>query len=178
VNQIARDGGKVLFVGTKPSLHQLVVKTATENNAFYSIHWLGGTITNKERVLRRTVGYDPDKVSQSLLPQETKDILEKDGLLEESMGFLEKQPYVHEPDLLILLDYPNTKWACMEANKAEIPVVAICDSDCDAGAVQYPIPANDDSMTGVELIAGVLGRACREGYAHFHANEKKNSRDY
>lgn len=173
VNQIARDGGKVLFVGTKPSLHKLVVDTAIKNNAFYCIHWIGGLITNKNRVLRRTVGYDPDKVSQSLLPQSTRDELKKDGELEEAVEFLDSQPFVHEPDLLVLLDYPNTKWAVMEANKTEIPIVAICDSNCDADAIQYPIPANDDSLTGVELIARVLGKAAKDGYETFRIKENR-----
>lgn len=56
VFEIARRGGNVLFVGTRPMLHELVIRTATANNAFYSTNWVGGTITNKERVLRRSVG--------------------------------------------------------------------------------------------------------------------------
>ena len=56
IYEIARQGGNVLFVGTRPMLHHLVIKTASENHAFFATNWVGGTITNKERVLRRSVG--------------------------------------------------------------------------------------------------------------------------
>jgi small subunit ribosomal protein S2 len=92
--EVAKQGGNIVFVGTKPKLHKLVVETSIQNNCFYIIHWMGGMLTNKERVLRRSVGYDPDKVSNT----------QEDG------EFIHEQPYVHTPDLLILLDYPNTKW--------------------------------------------------------------------
>jgi small subunit ribosomal protein S2 len=73
------------------------------------------------------------------------------------------QPEVHTPDLLIIFDMPNNLSAIREANAASIPVIAICDTDCDPRLVQYPIPANDDSVSGVGLIAGVLGLAAKEG---------------
>ncbi|KAJ3308167.1 37S ribosomal protein, mitochondrial [Boothiomyces sp. JEL0838] len=173
--ETAAEGGNIVFVGTKPSLHKLTVNAAQQNNAFFIIHWIGGLITNKERILRRSVGYDPDKVSQSLLPQSTLDNLEEDGELEDVKNLLKKQPFVHKPDLIVLLDYANNKWAAHEANLANIPVVAICDTDCDPTGVSYPIPANDDSVAGVGLIAGVLGKACREGHERWMQElEKQN----
>lgn len=54
--EIASRGGNVLFVGTRPILHDLVIDVATKNNAFFCTHWVGGLFTNKERVLRRSVG--------------------------------------------------------------------------------------------------------------------------
>ena len=56
IYEVSRAGGNVLFVGTRPMLHELVVRIATENHAFFCTNWIGGTITNKERVLRRSVG--------------------------------------------------------------------------------------------------------------------------
>jgi small subunit ribosomal protein S2 len=67
------------------------------------------------------------------------------------------------PNLIILLDYPNNHACVREANQFHIPVIAICDTDCDPNKVQYPIPANDDSETGVELIADILAQAARSG---------------
>jgi small subunit ribosomal protein S2 len=163
--EVARQGGNIVFVGTKPSLHKLVVDVAQDSHAYFIIHWLGGLMTNKERVLRRSVGYDPDKVSQSLSSQSLTQLQEEDQ--EEIKKMLDKQPFVHTPDLLILLDYPNTTWAVHEANFSKVPVIALCDTDCDPARVQYPIPGNDDSMTGVELIARVLGRASKDGHAQY-----------
>jgi small subunit ribosomal protein S2 len=67
-------------------------------------------------------------------------------------------------DLVVMLDYCNTKWAVRECNQMGIPVVAICDSDCDPSKVQYPIPANDDNLACVSLIAQTLATAAKEGY--------------
>ncbi len=69
------------------------------------------------------------------------------------------------PDVLVVFDYPNNEKAINEANKANIPVVAICDTDCDPSQVTYPIPANDDAFASVELIARVLSLAASEGRA-------------
>ncbi|KAI8898753.1 ribosomal protein S2, flavodoxin-like domain-containing protein [Globomyces pollinis-pini] len=170
VKEVAAEGGNVLFVGTKPSLHKLMVTTAKENNAFFSIHWTGGLMTNKERVLRRSVGYDPDKVTQNMLPQSQN--TEND---EDEIEIPDKQPYVHKPDLLVLFDYPNTIWAVREAQLAKIPVIAICDTDCDPSQVQYPIPANDDSLAGLRLIAGVLGKAHLDGIKQYESRQKLDS---
>jgi small subunit ribosomal protein S2 len=164
VYNVASQGGNIVFVGTKPSLHKLVVDVATNSNQYYITHWLGGLMTNKERVLRRSVGYDPDKVSQSL-SSVNLELDEQDR--NEVVKMLDKQPFVHKPDLLVLLDYPNTQWAVHEANYSKIPVIALCDTDCDPARVQYPIPGNDDSFSGVELIARVLGRASKQGHLEF-----------
>ena len=56
VKEVARNGGNVLFVGTRPALHGIVISVAKENDAYFCTHWVGGLLTNKERVLRRSVG--------------------------------------------------------------------------------------------------------------------------
>lgn len=72
------------------------------------------------------------------------------------------------PDLLVVLDYPNNVKAVNEAVKANIPVVAICDSDCDPSKITYPIPGNDDAFASVELVARVLSLAASEGRIRRH----------
>lgn len=67
------------------------------------------------------------------------------------------------PDMLVVLDYPNNEKAVSEANKVNIPVVAICDTDCDPARVTYAIPANDDAYASVEMIARVLSLAAAQG---------------
>ncbi|KAI8589759.1 ribosomal protein S2, flavodoxin-like domain-containing protein [Geranomyces variabilis] len=186
--EVALRGGNILFVGTRPAIHRVTVEAARHADAYFATSWVGGTITNKERVLRRSVGYDPDKVMQTLTPPEEtagqsgKASSSRHGLKaqasaaasgeedaaagrrgNQSRAPKNPQPYVHTPDLLIILDYANNAWAVREANQANIPVIAICDTDCNPRRVQYPIPANDDSVTGVELIARALSMASREG---------------
>lgn len=72
------------------------------------------------------------------------------------------------PDLLVVLDYPNNIKAINEAVKGNIPIVAICDSDCDPAKITYPIPANDDAFASVELVARVLSLAASEGRTRRH----------
>ncbi|KAJ3411964.1 37S ribosomal protein, mitochondrial [Chytridiales sp. JEL 0842] len=166
--EVALRGGNIVFVGTKPSLHRMTVEAAKRANAYFVIDWVSGTITNKERVLRRSSRFDPDKVAQAMvMPSEnTENLGEVD---EETAKVIQKafskQPRVHVPDLLIVLDMPNNITAIREANQLNIPIISICDTDCNPRLVQYPIPANDDSLTGVELIAGVLSKASASGAA-------------
>ena len=71
--------------------------------------------------MRRSVGYDPDLIVQTMKNEE-------DQVIEQR---------AHKPDLLILLDYQNNKWATREANLCHVPIIAICDSDCDPRYVYY-----------------------------------------
>ena len=186
--EVAFRGGNVLFLGSRPMLHPIVVQAARVGNAYYATQWKGGLLTNKERVLRRSTGFDPDKVVQESRAASSSTLsadrlVTEDGTEEEEADSLapptdnkqqmsplsasegsKKQPYVHSPDLIVILDYPNNLWAVREANYAGVPVIALCDTDCDPSKVQYPIPGNDDSVTGLKLIAGVLAQASREGW--------------
>lgn len=179
------------------SIHKIAVDAAARGHAFYTLEWVKGAITNKERVLRKSSGYDPEKVSQTILEEDPFGTLKsskpkseyarsaannrnaqsqpesRTTFTRDSAAPTSKQPHVHSPDLLILLDYHNTMSAAREANHANIPVIAICDTDCDVRVVQYPIPGNDDSITGVELIAGALSLASKEGVERRWAEMKK-----
>ncbi|RKP00955.1 hypothetical protein CXG81DRAFT_12595 [Caulochytrium protostelioides] len=132
---IAARGGNVLFLGTRMGIHSVTYEAAREAGAYCMLHWRAGLFTNRERVLKRSSGFDPNR------------------------------PYVHIPDLLIVLDMPNNIEAVKEANKANVPTIAIVDSNMDPRLVHYPIPGNDDSVASVHLIAGLLARAVKEGKA-------------
>jgi small subunit ribosomal protein S2 len=178
--QVALRGGKIVFLGSRRFLHPLVVSAAYNGHAYFMTSWTGGVLTNKERILKRSVGFDPDKVAQEL----TNDLVEtptgspkkssKKSSKKSQKSFhkgsqneasvLPQQPHVYSPDLVIILDYPNNLWAVRECNFVGIPVIALCDSDCDPSLVQYPIPGNDDSPEGVELVINHLSQASRKGF--------------
>lgn len=67
------------------------------------------------------------------------------------------------PDLVIVLDYKRNLVAIQECERGNIPLISICDTDCDPRPVTYPIPANDESMTGIELVAKSLAIAAKYG---------------
>jgi small subunit ribosomal protein S2 len=152
--QVALRGGKIVFLGSRRFLHPVVVEAAFNGKAYFITEWIGGMLTNKERTLKRSVGYDPNKLVQTM---------EEDEEEESNSKKRSGQPFVHSPDLVIILDYPNNLWAVKECNYYGIPVIALCDSDSDPTLVQYPIPGNDDSHAGVELVAQVLSEASRKG---------------
>ncbi|KAJ3299301.1 37S ribosomal protein, mitochondrial [Borealophlyctis nickersoniae] len=186
--EVAYWGGNIVFVGTKPSIHRITVQAAKRGDAYFVTQWINGTILNKERVLRRSTGYYPDQVVQLQALGSTGDSNSRKGgsnsrkgdaeVVEEPIRREVKQPYVHTPDLLIVLDYINNEYAVREANQARIPVIALCDTDCDPTRVQYPIPGNDNALTAIELVAGVLSLASREGSERRMAslNGKRESR--
>ncbi|KAJ3196336.1 37S ribosomal protein, mitochondrial [Irineochytrium annulatum] len=168
--EVALRGGNIVFVGTKPSLHRMTVAAAERANGFFVTRWIEGTITNRERVLRRSTGFDPDKISQGTFVAATSgkntgtggiNEMEEESLMMKSRA---GQPHVYIPDLLIVLDMPNNLKAIREANKSNVPIIAICDTDCNPRLVSYAIAANDDSVRGVELIAGLLSLASAEGF--------------
>jgi small subunit ribosomal protein S2 len=164
--EIAARNGKILFVTDRPSTHKTILDAATSANQFYALEWKNGIITNKNRMLRRSVGFDPDKVSQSLM---------KTSFDSDSTEIVTSQPYVPEPDLILVFDYKNCVNAINEASNANIPVVAICDSDCDPTKVLYPVPANDDSVTGISLLAKLFARAAKEGRRVYLKNSETES---
>lgn len=68
-----------------------------------------------------------------------------------------------KPDLVIILDFKKNIVASHECEKGNIPLIAICDTDCDPRYVTYPIPANDESLAGIELVAKSLAIAAKKG---------------
>ncbi|KAJ3065932.1 hypothetical protein HDU98_010733 [Podochytrium sp. JEL0797] len=143
----------VVFVASRRALHAVAADAALACGAAFVTKWVGGTLTNRERVLKRAVRFDPDRVTQLVQMQD------------ENGDVKVRQPRVKLPDLIVLLDMNNNYHAVREANQLNIPIIAIADSDCDPTLVQYPIPANDDSLSSVGLIAGLLANAVREGAA-------------
>ncbi|KAJ3052847.1 hypothetical protein HK097_005574 [Rhizophlyctis rosea] len=184
--EVAFANGKIVFVGTKRAIHKITVDAADRagEGAYYVLDWRGGIVTNKERVLRRSSGFDPDRVVQMETAVATAQAGrnkrgakgQQGGFEEQDAGRKSRQPHVHIPDLMILLDYPNTMSAAREANHCNIPIIALCDTDCDPALIQYPIPGNDDALASVELVAGVLSLACREGRMRRHVVGEKVQR--
>lgn len=68
-----------------------------------------------------------------------------------------------KPDLMIILDLKRNLVAAQECEKGNVPVIAVCDTDCDPRPITYPIPANDESLPGLELVAKSLAIAAKKG---------------
>lgn len=148
VSGVTERGGLVLFVGTRRGQDTCVVKAAKLAGGCHLFErWVPGSITNGPQLLKRC---------------KLKLVDEFDRPIEGFEHMLVDQPPL-KPDLVICLN-PRENWVMLhECALNNIPTMGIIDTDANPTWVTYPIPANDDSLRCVQLIAGVLGRAGQEG---------------
>ncbi len=168
VRDIVRAGGLVLFVGTKKQAQDTIKQEADRCGMPYITHrWLGGTLTNF-RTIRQRVEYMLDlerrkeRGELDRLPKKEQQMLMNElERLELRLGGLRNMP--HLPDVLFIVDVQRESLAVEEANKLNIPVVAMVDTNCDPDPISYPIPSNDDAIRAIKLMAGKIADAAAEG---------------
>ena len=167
LKEIAANGGKVLFVGTRKQAQEAVKEEALRSESYYvNERWLGGTLTNFKTIRRRV----------KRLEQIEK--MEKDG----TFDLLPKKEVVHIkkeydklnkllcgirdmyklPQAMFIVDPSKEEIAIREARILNIPVFGIVDTNCDPDMVDYVIPGNDDAIRAVKLITGVMANAIVE----------------
>ena len=150
VSGVAERGGLILFVGTRPGQDRCVVKAAQMAGGCHLFErWTPGSITNGHQILGQC---------------RTKVVDELDRNIE---GFDDelRERQVLRPDLVVCLN-PLENWVMLhECGLNTIPTIGVIDTDANPTWVTYPIPANDDSLRCVQVIAGALGRAGQEGQA-------------
>lgn len=167
LKQIAADGGKVLFVGTKKQAQEAVEESATRTNMYFmNERWLGGTLTNFKTIRSRIKRLDEIEKMESdgtfdLLPK--KEVInikkEYEKLNKNLRGIREMKK---APQALVIVDPRKEDIAIKEAHKLGIPVFGIVDTNCDPDVVDYVIPGNDDAVRAVKLIIGALTNAIAE----------------
>ena len=167
LNQIAKNGGKVLFVGTRKQASEAIVEEATRSNSYYvAERWLGGTLTNFKTIRKRVKRLEEiEKMEKDgtfdLLPKKEVIGLKKeyDKLNKLLIGIRGMNKL---PDALYIVDPSKEEIAIREARKLNIPVFGIVDTNCDPDMVDYVIPGNDDAIRAVKLITGVMANAIVE----------------
>lgn len=169
IKETVAHNGTVLFVGTKKQAQEAIKTQATRVNMPYvSERWLGGMLTNFQTVTKR-VGrlkeleeMDFDDVHGSGLTKKELLLLrrEKDKL-ERQLGGIRNMN--RTPSVLFVVDINKEALAVSEAKKLGIPVVALVDTNTDPELVDYPIPANDDAIRGVELLTSLMADAVADG---------------
>ena len=165
---IVRNNNKVLFVGTRKQIQDIIKEEATRAGQYYvDQRWLGGTMTNF-KTLRKSIA----KLHKYEEMQEngTFDVLPKKEViklnleiekLEKFMGGIKDMTSM--PGALFIVDPRKERIAVAEAKKLNIPIVAIVDTNCDPDEIDYVIPGNDDAIRAVKLIAGAMADAIIEG---------------
>ncbi|KAK9477146.1 ribosomal protein S2, flavodoxin-like domain-containing protein [Lipomyces japonicus] len=159
VSSVAERGGVIVLVGTRPGQRRIVELNAQKLGGYpVSKRWIPGTLTNIGQILKHR--------EIQVLDLEDKVI---------SKNVKNEAPIT--PDLVIFLNPIENQVGLNECNITGIPTIGIIDTDFDPKAVTYPIPANDDSIRAIELIAGILARAGQDGVTK-RKNAAKEAREF
>lgn len=150
VEEVAARGGIILFAGTRKGQQDAVVKAAELASSYHIFErWIPGSLTNGQQIL----GHCATKVVNAFdeeLPDFKQDLADRPSI---------------KPDLVVCFNPVENVVLLHECGLNNVPTIGICDTDADPTRLTYPIPANDDSLRSVGLIAGVLGRAGQDGQA-------------
>jgi small subunit ribosomal protein S2 len=168
VRDTAAEGGTVLFVGTKKQAQENLAAEAQRcGMPFVTQRWLGGTLTNF-RTIRLRANHLLELEKQKQLG-DLGNLTKKEALwrerelvkLEQRFGGVKNMYYL--PSAVFVVDVTREAIAVKEANILQIPVVAMVDTNCDPDPIDYIIPANDDAIRAIKLIASKIADAVIEG---------------
>jgi small subunit ribosomal protein S2 len=168
ISDLASQGKRILFVGTKRQAQDAILEEANRCGMFYvNNRWLGGTLTNFTTV-RRSI--ERLKELEAVLGDADKELSKKErAALDREREKLQKNLIgIREmdslPDSLFVIDPKKEYIAVKEAKKLGIPVVAIVDTNCDPEDIDYVIPGNDDAIRAIRLFTQKIADAVLEGY--------------
>jgi small subunit ribosomal protein S2 len=170
VRDTASSQRPILFVGTKKQAQEAISTEAQRCGAFFvSERWLGGTLTNFDTI-KRSIGrlneLDRMKSDGLFRVMSKKEVsrLEKERLrLTKTLSGIKELGGL--PSCLFIIDPVQENTAVMEARRMEIPIVAVCDTNCDPDLIDYPVPGNDDAIRSVKLFCALMADAILEGKA-------------
>jgi ribosomal protein S2, bacterial type len=167
VSEVAKNGGKILFVGTKKQAQAVIKEEAMRCGMYYvNERWLGGMLTNfktiKTRVarLKELEQMEQDGTLDLLPKKEVALLMNEKNKLEKNIGGIKDMEKL--PDIIFIVDSKKEEIAIREARSLNIPIVAIVDTNCDPDEVDYVIPGNDDAIRAIKLIASKLADAVIE----------------
>lgn len=168
VKTYASKGKNVVFVGTKKQAADVVKEEALRAGAFFiNRRWLGGTLTNFETIrtrinkLRELEDLKAQGYFEKLPKKEAAALNKQLEKLEATLGGVKDMRGM--PDLLFVIDQKKELIAIKEAKKINIPVVCVVDTNSDPDGIDYVIPANDDAIRSIRLIASKMAEAVLEG---------------
>lgn len=164
VKSIADQGGKMLFVGTKKQAQEAIKEEAERSGQYYINHrWLGGTLTNYKTIKGRIdriseiEKMEADGIFEVLPKKEVIQLRKEYDKLNKFLGGIREMKSM--PDAIFVVDPKKEHNAIAEAKKLGIPIVGIVDTNCDPDDVDYVIPANDDAIRAVKLLASKMADA-------------------
>ncbi|MEX2245849.1 MAG: 30S ribosomal protein S2 [Dehalococcoidia bacterium] len=168
VRALSSRGQAILFVGTKKQAQESIEQEARRcGMPFVTNRWLGGTLTNFQTIERR-IDYLlrlEDRYERGefglMIKKEAGKLINEMERMNRYFGGVKNMKRL--PGALFIVDPPMERIAVTEAIRMRIPIVAMCDTNCNPDEVDYPIPSNDDAIRAVRLIAGKMADAVLEG---------------
>ena len=182
VRTLSENGQSILFVGTKKQAQEAVKEEAERVGMYYvNARWLGGMLTNfktmRTRIdrLAQLKKMQEDGAFDMLPKKEVMKLLGEMEKLEKYLGGVKEMKKL--PGALFIVDTRKERNAIAEAHRLGIPVVAIADTNCDPDEIDYVIPANDDAIRAIKLIASVMANAMIEGKQGEQVEDGAESKD-
>ncbi|MDC1070909.1 30S ribosomal protein S2 [Acidimicrobiia bacterium] len=180
VQKIVANGGKVLFVGTKPQAQNVIQEQAEASGMpFVNHRWLGGMLTNFKTIIKRVIYLkelisleDSGEINAYPKPERLR-IRREITKLTRSIGGIVNLSKI--PDAIFIVDLMNESTALTEANKLGIPVIGLADSNVDPTGVDIVIPGNDDAIRSIEVVTSAIAEACAKGAGLEAVIEEKES---
>jgi len=180
MKQIAKSGRKILFVATKKQAKELVAeRIKTINMPYVTERWPGGMLTNFptiRKAVKKMSAIDKmatDGTFANMSKRERLQITRQRAKLEKNLGSI--ADLVRLPAALFIVDVMKENIAVREANRLNIPVLAMVDTNSDPTNIDFPIPANDDAAKSISLIVDYLATAIQEGLAERKMEREKES---
>ncbi len=168
VRDYAARNKNILFVGTKKQASEVVTEEAKRAGAYYiNRRWLGGMLTNFETIrtrvnkLRELEDFVSSGHVEKLPKKEQAQIARQVAKLSRTLGGIKEMRGL--PDLIFVVDQKKEAIAIAEANKLNIPIICLADTNADPEGIDYIIPGNDDAIRSVKLITSKLADAVIEG---------------
>ena len=183
MRELSANGGIVLFVGTKKQAQQSIQEQAERAGQYYINHrWLGGLLTNWDTIqvsikrLKAIETMHEDGTFDLLPKKEVGELLKELDKLEANLGGIKDMPRL--PDVIYIVDPRKEHIAVQEANKLNIPIIAMVDTNCDPDEIDVVIPSNDDAIRAIKLITSSMADAiieANQGQANDTSDEQSDS---
>ena len=166
----AAEGATILMVGTKKQAQDIVKTEALRCGVSYVTEkWLGGTLTNFETIkksikrLDELEKWETDGIFSVLSKKEVSRLNKEMLRLRKLLSGI--RTLTRHPDVVFLIDPVEQELAVIEARKLKIPIVAVCDTNCDPDLIDHPIPGNDDAARSIKLFCTLIADSIIEGRA-------------
>ena len=179
VTHLTANGESILFVGTKKQAQDAIREEALRSHQFFvNQRWLGGMLTNFQTIQSR-IRYMKDLEARKergeferLPKKEAQHLQDELDRLERVLGGIRDMRRL--PGAIFVVDTKKEHTSVTEANRLEIPVVALADTNTDPDEMDYPIPANDDAIRAVRLLCAKIADAALEGVRQRDSQRQKD----